>query len=117
MVLNCEIHKKVFIYVYLQFKSEFKDNYLALTSLKIPLMVRNHAYNKIMMTNSLHTYTAILYPTAVMHIMNIPHSIRRKVVLANPARHGCNEGLQLANTLIWYKESKKSTWFKDFIFP
>ena len=26
-----------FIYVYLQFKSEFKENYLALTSLKIPL--------------------------------------------------------------------------------
>ena len=25
------------IYVYLQFKSEFKENYLALTSLKIPL--------------------------------------------------------------------------------
>ena len=37
MVLNCEIHKKVFIYVYLHFKSEFKENYLALTSLKIPL--------------------------------------------------------------------------------
>ena len=37
MVLNCEIHKKVFIHVYLQFKSEFKENYLALTSLKIPL--------------------------------------------------------------------------------
>ena len=28
---------KVFIYVFLQFKSEFKENYLALTSLKIPL--------------------------------------------------------------------------------
>ena len=37
MVLKCEIHKKVFIYVYLQFKSELKENYLALTSLKIPL--------------------------------------------------------------------------------
>ena len=30
-------HKKVFIYVYLQFKSEFKENYLALTSLQTPL--------------------------------------------------------------------------------
>ena len=28
-----EIHHKVFIYVYLQFKSEFKENYLASTSL------------------------------------------------------------------------------------
>ena len=28
---------KVFIYVYLQFKSELKENDLALTSLKIPL--------------------------------------------------------------------------------
>ena len=37
MVSNCEIHKKVFIYVYLQFKSEFKENYLASTSLKLPL--------------------------------------------------------------------------------
>ena len=27
----------VFIYVYLQFKSEFIENYLALTSLKLPL--------------------------------------------------------------------------------
>ena len=33
----CEIHQKVFIYVYLQFKSWYKENYLALTSLKIPL--------------------------------------------------------------------------------
>ena len=32
-VLNREIHHKVFIYVYLQFKSEFKENYLASTSL------------------------------------------------------------------------------------
>ena len=39
MVLNCEIHQKVFIYVYLQFKSGFKGNYLALTSLKIPLIL------------------------------------------------------------------------------
>ena len=38
MGLNCEIHKKVFIYVYLQFKSELKESYLALTSLKIPLI-------------------------------------------------------------------------------
>ena len=30
-------HENVFIYVYFQFKSEFKENYLALTSLKIPL--------------------------------------------------------------------------------
>ena len=42
MVLNCEIHKKVFIYVYLQFKSEFKENDLALTSLKLPLNESNH---------------------------------------------------------------------------
>ena len=39
IVLNCEIHQKVFIYVYLQFKSEFKENYLALTSLKHPLTI------------------------------------------------------------------------------
>ena len=42
MVLNCEIHKKVFIHVYLQFKSELKENYLALTSLKIPLTKITH---------------------------------------------------------------------------
>ena len=42
LVLNCDIHKKVFIYVYLQFKSQFKDNYLALTPLKIPLI---NSYN------------------------------------------------------------------------
>ena len=35
--INWEIPKKVVSYVYLQFKSEFKENYLALTSLKIPL--------------------------------------------------------------------------------
>ena len=48
MVLNFEIHKKVFIYVDLQFKSEFKENYLALTSLKIPLTMilkRLYMYN------------------------------------------------------------------------
>ena len=32
-VLNHEIHHKVFIDAYLQFKSEFRGNYLALTSL------------------------------------------------------------------------------------
>ena len=32
-VLIGEIHQKVFIYVYLQFKSEFKENCMALTSL------------------------------------------------------------------------------------
>ena len=31
------IPKKVLIYVYLQFKSEFTESYLALTSLKLPL--------------------------------------------------------------------------------
>ena len=36
LVLNCEIHKKVIIYVYLQFKSEFNENDLVLTSLEIP---------------------------------------------------------------------------------
>ena len=39
LVLNCEIHQKLFIYVYLQFKSEFKYNYLASTSLNFPLNV------------------------------------------------------------------------------
>ena len=37
MVLNCEIHQTVFIYVSLQIKSEFIENYLASTSLKLPL--------------------------------------------------------------------------------
>ena len=32
-VINNEIHHKVFIYVYLHFKSEFKENHLASTSL------------------------------------------------------------------------------------
>ena len=36
-VLNREIHQKVLIYVYLQFNSEFKENYLASTSLNLPL--------------------------------------------------------------------------------
>ena len=30
-----DAHQKVFIYVYLQFKSGYKDNYLALTSLNL----------------------------------------------------------------------------------
>ena len=44
-----EIHKKVFIYVYLQFKSEFKENYLALTSLNIPLSfsISYHFHNSL----------------------------------------------------------------------
>ena len=47
LVLNCEIHKKVFIYVYLQlFKSDFKENYLALTSLKTPLNVVHLLYTQ-----------------------------------------------------------------------
>ena len=41
LVLNCKIHLKVLIYVNLQFKSEFKENYLASTSLNIPLMLVN----------------------------------------------------------------------------
>ena len=70
MVLNCEIHNKVFIYVYLQFKSEFKENYLALTSLEIPgsillLVCINDRFmqlNKILYTilhpqKGPHTYT------------------------------------------------------------
>ena len=40
-VLNSDIHHKVFIYVYLQFKSELKENYLASTSLYRALI--NHA--------------------------------------------------------------------------
>ena len=34
-VLNNEIHHMAFSYVYLQFKNEFKDNYLASTSLYV----------------------------------------------------------------------------------
>ena len=37
ITLNGEVYQKVFIYVCLQFKSGYKDNYMALTSLKIPL--------------------------------------------------------------------------------
>ena len=37
LVLNCEIHQKVFIHVNIfNLKVEYKENYLALTSLKIP---------------------------------------------------------------------------------
>ena len=40
LVLNSEIHQKVFIYVYPQFKSEFKENDLASTSLNLPTIKR-----------------------------------------------------------------------------
>ena len=54
MVLNSEIHKKVFIYVYLQFKSELKENYLALTSLKIPLILENKLGNRSLLWSIVH---------------------------------------------------------------
>ena len=39
LVLNREIHQKVLIYFYLQFKSEFKEDYLASTSLNPHLFI------------------------------------------------------------------------------
>ena len=36
LVLNHEIHQKVLIYVYLQFKSEFKENYFCFDISEFP---------------------------------------------------------------------------------
>ena len=60
LVFNSEIHQKVFIYGYLQFKSGYKENYLALTSLKIPLTFTHVVFQ----SNSLRTCGSWSYSTS-----------------------------------------------------
>ena len=54
LVFNCDIHKEVFIYVYLQFKSKFKEIYLALRSLNIPLNTRFVTYSIVLKQQTMH---------------------------------------------------------------
>ena len=68
--------RRFFIYIYLQFKSEFKENYLALTSLKIPLslLYPDRGKEQRMVLKILHSYHELTVSIKVKYDHKSPDS-------------------------------------------